>query len=72
MNSIKILAVALVAMLALSCNAQKSNVKVDIELPSAGQVDSVSYLIGVYLAEILCKTIVLKECTEVNTDKVTY
>ena len=66
MKSIKILAVALVAMLALSCNAQKSNVKVDVELPSAAQVDSVSYLIGVNFGAFLKNNGFAKSLSEVN------
>ena len=46
MKAIKIFAAALVATFALSCTAQ-SNVKVDVELPTAAEVDSVSYLIGI-------------------------
>ena len=53
MKAFRIIAAALVATLALSCNAQKSNVKVDVELPSAAQVDSASYLLGVNFGSII-------------------
>ena len=52
MKAIKIFAAALVASFALSCTAQ-SNVKVDVELPTAAEVDSVSYLIGVNFGSFL-------------------
>ena len=45
-------AAALVATLALSCNSQP-DVKVDAELPSAAEVDSVSYLIGINFGSFL-------------------
>ena len=53
MKAFRIIAAALVATLALSCNAQKSNVKVDVELPSAAQVDSASYLLGVNFGSMI-------------------
>ena len=53
MKAIRIIAAALVATLALSCNAQKSNVKVDVEMPSAAQVDSASYLLGVNFGSMI-------------------
>ena len=53
MKSIRIFAAALVAVLAMACNAQKSNVKVDVELPSSSEVDSASYLLGVNLGSII-------------------
>ena len=47
MKAIKFLATAAcAAALAISCNTAE-NVKVDVELPTAAEVDSVSYLIGV-------------------------
>ncbi len=45
-------AAALVATLALSCNSQP-DVKVDAELPTAAEVDSVSYLIGINFGSFL-------------------
>ena len=53
MKVLRIIAAALVATLALSCNAQKSNVKVDVEMPSAAQVDSASYLLGVNFGSVM-------------------
>ena len=46
MKAFKIFAAALVAAFAISCGSS-NNVKVDVELPSQAEVDSVSYLIGI-------------------------
>ena len=70
MKAIKIFAAALVAMLALSCNAQKSNVKVDVELPSAAEVDSVSYLIGVNFGSFLKVNGFADKLDEVNMSEI--
>ena len=53
MKTIRIFAAALVAAFALSCNGPKSNVKVDVELPTAAEVDSASYLLGVNIGSII-------------------
>ena len=47
MKAIRIFAAALVAAFAISCGSSSDNVKVDVELPSQAEVDSVSYLIGI-------------------------
>ncbi len=48
MKTIKFFAIAAcAAVLALSCNSASSDVKVEAELPTAAEVDSVSYLLGV-------------------------
>ena len=53
MKAIKFLATAAcAAALAISCN-NAENVKVDVELPSTVEVDSVSYLIGVNFGSFL-------------------
>ena len=53
MKAIKIFAAALVATLAVSCGSQET-VKVEgVELPTAAEVDSVSYLIGVNFGSFL-------------------
>ena len=53
MKAIKIFAAVLVATLAISCGSQET-VKVDgVELPTAAEVDSVSYLIGVNFGSFL-------------------
>lgn len=52
MKATRIFAAALVAALALSCKSN-SDVKVDVELPSHAEADSVSYLIGVNFGSVL-------------------
>ena len=47
MKAIRIFAAALVAAFAISCGSASNDVKVDVELPSQAEVDSVSYLIGI-------------------------
>ena len=54
MKAIKIFAAVLVASMVMSCGTStKENVKVDVELPSAALVDSVSYLLGVNFGSII-------------------
>ena len=53
MKAIKFFAAALVAVFAISCGSPKSNVKVDAELPTASEIDSVSYLIGVNVGSFI-------------------
>ena len=52
MKAIKFFAAALVSVFALSCSSQP-DVKVDAELPTAAEVDTVSYLIGVNFGSFL-------------------
>ena len=53
MKAIKFFAAAaLVSVLALSCNS-KPEVKVDVELPTAAEIDTVSYLIGINFGSFL-------------------
>ena len=59
MKAIRIFAAAFAATLALSCGT-KSNVAVDVEMPSAAEVDSVSYLIGVNFGSFLRATTSLR------------
>ena len=54
MKAIKIFAAVLAASMVMSCGTStKENVKVDVELPSAALVDSVSYLLGVNFGSII-------------------
>ena len=54
MKAIKIFAAVLAASMVMSCSTStKENVKVDVELPSAALVDSVSYLLGVNFGSII-------------------
>ncbi len=47
MKAIKFFAAALAVASAVSCGSPAQKVEVDVELPTAAEVDSVSYLIGV-------------------------
>ena len=69
MKAFRIIAAALVATLALSCNAQKSTVKVDVELPSAAQVDSASYLLGVNFGSIIKGNNFADSMSEINMNQ---
>ena len=53
MKAIRIIAAALVAAFALSCTGSKSNVKVEAELPTAAEIDTVSYLIGINVGSFI-------------------
>ena len=53
MKAIKILAAAFMASMVMSCGSNNGNVKVDVELPSTGQIDSVSYLLGVNFGSMI-------------------
>ena len=69
MKAIKFFAVACAAMLALSC-ASQSEVKVDVELPTAAEVDSVSYLIGVNFGSFLKGNNFAEDLNEINMAEV--
>ncbi len=70
MKTIKFFAAAaLVATLALSCNSQ-SEVKVDAELPTAAEVDTVSYLIGVNFGSFLKGNNFAQDLKEINMAEV--
>ena len=65
MKAIRIFAAAFAATLALSCGT-KSNVAVDVEMPSAAEVDSVSYLIGVNFGSFLKVNNFAEDLSEIN------
>ena len=66
MKVFRFFAAVLVAMFALSCNAQKSNVNVDVELPTSAEVDSVSYLLGVNIGSFFKGNGFAEELSEIN------
>ena len=66
MKVFRFFAAVLVTMLALSCNAQKSNVKVDVELPTAAEVDSVSYLLGINIGSFFKGNGFAEDLSELN------
>lgn len=54
MKAIKILVAAFMASMVMSCGTTpKETVKVDVELPTAAEVDSVSYLLGVNFGSMI-------------------
>ena len=69
MKAIKFFAAALATVFALSCSSQ-SNVKVDAELPTSAEVDSVSYLIGVNFGSFLKGNNFAEDLKEINMAEV--
>ena len=70
MKAIKFFAAAaIVSALALSCNSQP-DVKVEAELPTAAEVDSVSYLIGVNFGSFLKGNNFAEDLKEINMSEV--
>ena len=70
MKAIKFFAAAaLVSALALSCNSA-SDVQVDAELPTAAEVDTVSYLIGVNFGSFLKGNNFAQDLKEINMAEV--
>ena len=70
MKAIKFFAAAaLVAALAVSCNSS-NDPKVDVERPSASEVDSVSYLIGVNFGSFLKGNNFAENLGEINMSEV--
>ena len=70
MKAIKFFAAAaIVSALAISCNSQ-SDVKVDAELPTAADVDSVSYLIGVNFGSFLKGNNFAEDLKELNMSEI--
>ena len=69
MKAIRIFAAALVAAFALSCQSQE-NVKVDVELPTSADVDSVSYLIGVNFGSFIKGNNFAEELGELDMNQI--
>ena len=70
MKTIKFFAaVAVVSALALSCNSQ-SDVQVDAELPTAAEVDTVSYLIGINFGSFLKGYSIAEDLNDLNMSEV--
>ena len=66
MKAIKILATAFMASMVMSCGTTNENVKVDVELPSTAQVDSVSYLLGVNFGSMIKNSNFAEDLNELN------
>ena len=69
MKAIKFFAAALVSVLALSCTS-KPSVEVEAELPTAAEVDTVSYLIGVNFGSFLKGNNFATDLKEINMAEV--
>ena len=69
MKALKIFAAAFVAAFAVSC-ASGNDVKVEAELPTAAEVDSVSYLIGVNFGSFLKGNNFAEDLNEINMAEV--
>lgn len=71
MKAIKFFAAAAIAAsLAISCNSASEKVKVDVELPTSADVDSVSYLIGVNFGSFIKGNNFAAELGELNMSEI--
>ena len=66
MKAIKFFAAALAVAFAVSCGTSTQNVKVDVELPTAAEVDSVSYLLGVNIGSFFKGNGFAEDLSEIN------
>ena len=69
MKTTRIFAAILVTALAMSCKSN-NGVKVDVELPSSAEVDSVSYLIGVNFGSFLKGISFCGDLSELNMSQI--
>ena len=69
MKTTRIFAAILVTALAMSCKSN-NGVKVDVELPSSAEVDSVSYLIGVNFGSFLNGNSFCGDLSELNMSQI--
>ena len=71
MKAIKILAAAFMASMVMSCGTTpKETVKVDVELPSSAQVDSVSYLLGINFGSMIKQNNFAEDINELNMNEI--
>ena len=69
MKTTRIFAAILVTALAMYCKSN-NGVKVDVELPSSAEVDSVSYLIGVNFGSFLKGNSFCGDLSELNMSQI--
>ena len=69
MKTLRFFAAILVTALAMSCKSN-NEVKVDVELPSSAEVDSVSYLIGVNFGSFLKGNSFCSDLSELNMSQI--
>ena len=65
MKALRIFAAALVAAFAISCGSS-NNVKIDVELPSQAEIDSVSYLLGINFGSFIKGNNFAEDLSELN------
>ena len=70
MKAFRIFAAALVAAFAISCGSASSDVKVDVELPSQAEVDSVSYLIGINFGSFIKGNNFAEDLKDLNMNEI--
>ena len=70
MKALRIFAAALVAAFAISCGSASDNVKVDVELPSQAEVDSVSYLIGINFGSFIKGNNFAEDLKDLNMNEI--
>ena len=69
MKALRIFAAALVAAFAISCGSS-NNVKVDVELPSQAEIDSVSYLLGINFGSFIKGNNFAEDLSELNMSEI--
>ena len=69
MKALRIFAAAIVAAFAISCGSSNT-VKVDVELPSQAEIDSVSYLIGINFGSFIKGNNFAENLNELNMAEV--
>ena len=69
MKALRIFAAAIVAAFAISCGSS-NNVKVDVELPSQAEIDSVSYLLGINFGSFIKGNNFAEDLSELNMSEI--
>ena len=69
MKALRIFAAAIVAAFAISCGSSNT-VKVDVELPSQAEIDSVSYLIGINFGSFIKGNNFAEELSDLNMSEI--
>ena len=69
MKALRIFAAAIVAAFAISCGSSNT-VKVDVELPSQAEIDSVSYLIGINFGSFIKGNNFAEDLSDLNMSEI--
>ena len=70
MKAIKFFAAALAVAFAVSCSSSAPKVAVDVEMPTAAEVDSVSYLIGVNFGSFIKGNNFAEDLKDLNMNEI--